>query len=104
MKKYKTTLPKAAAEGLLQIIERILLKEPETDDDKLLVATLAEVGKTLHDKLSSYETIKKTYTISFKPAQAIALRILSTDYETDITSYMGNHLRCMANQIHKQYN
>ncbi len=104
MKKFKATLKRAVAEGIKEIIETLIESNPTTDDDRLLIACLAEIAAMLDVKLSPYKPTKEEYPLTLTASQAIALRILSTDYQTDKTTYLGNHLHILANNIHKQYN
>lgn len=104
MNKFKTELGRPVAEGLKEIIEKLMQSNPTVDDDKLLIACLAEIAALLDVKLSPYKAKKSKYAVTFSPAQALALRILSTDYQTDKTTYMGNKLHMLANKIHQQYN
>ncbi|MCX6210090.1 MAG: hypothetical protein NTZ59_11505 [Bacteroidetes bacterium] len=46
---------------------------------------------------------KLDYSFSFTPAQAFALRLLTEKYVIDYTSYLGNKLHQLSNQIHQQY-
>ena len=104
MKKFKASIKRAVAEGLKEIIDNLIKSKPATDDDRLLIACLAEIAAMLEGKLGGYKPVKEFYPLTLTPAQALALRILSTDYQTDKTTYLGNHLHIIANQIHQQYN
>ena len=99
--KYKTKLKKEMAEALLQVICRVLeYNIPADDDDKLLFATLDEIRRKLDVKLLDYN---QSYNLTFSPAQAFALRILSTSYVLDYTSYLGNKLLKISNEVHQQF-
>ncbi|HMO62224.1 MAG TPA: hypothetical protein PKC39_08255 [Ferruginibacter sp.] len=87
-------------EGLHGMIQVLLAKPVQADDDKLHYAVLAEIKCLAEKRLID---VRKEYSISFTPAQAMALRILATDYITEKTSYIGNHLHAMSNQIHQLY-
>jgi len=99
--KYKFEMKRQLAETLKQRIDAILDNDPANDDDKLHYAVLTEIRDRLYVKLIKYQT---DYTISFTPAQAFALRILYTDYINDPTCYLGNKLRALAVEVHKQFN
>lgn len=103
MSPFKFKLKREAAEGLKEIIEKLLPKKHESDDDKLVMATLAEIASSLTDKLQPYKSFKPEFTIKISPAQAIALRILSVDYVAETTTYMGNQLHRLSNEIHQHY-
>ena len=100
MNKYKWAIKHQLAETLKECIEAILQDAPGNDDDKLLFAALAEIKDRLYTKLGKYQD---EYTISFTPAQAIALRILYMDYINNPTSYLGNRLHQVAMEVHKQF-
>jgi hypothetical protein len=104
MKKFKASITRAVAFGVKDLIDDLINSKPTTDDDRLLIACLAEIAAMLENKIGGYKPIKEAYPLTLTPAQAIAIRILSTDYQPDKTSYIGNHLHILANQIHKQYN
>ena len=97
-KKYQTKLDASMAEGIYEIIDTLLHTTVTTDDDKLVFCALAEI----HEKLAS-KIHKKEGTISFTPAQAFALRILSIDYVSNTTSYTGNKLHQISNEVHHFY-
>lgn len=100
-KKYKTRLRRDVMEAINTIIVALLITDCKNDDDKLLRAALSEVHISLQKKLID---VQKEYTVNFTPVQAMALRMLSTDYVTNKTTYIGNRLHCMANEIHQQFN
>lgn len=99
-KKINTKLPVAAVEGLSDFVKELLLGNPETLDDKLLYATIAEIKLICDKRLLVYQ---KHYQISWSIAHAFALQILQQDYFPDYTSFMGNQLMAISNQVNKQY-
>lgn len=99
--RYRFAMKRQLAETLKQRIETIIENNPANDDDKLHYAVLAEIRDRLYVKLIKYQT---DYTISFTPAQALALRILYTDYINNPTCYLGNRLHILAVEVTKQYN
>jgi hypothetical protein len=101
MKPYKTTLKFKQVECLKQAIDSLLETEPDTDDDKLLFAVLAEIKGRLYDKLKNHFN---ECTMSFKAHEAFALRILFNDYLMDFTTYIGAKLLVMSNEIHEHFN
>jgi hypothetical protein len=72
----------------------------DSDDDKLLYAVLNEIRMEMKGRIAKE---KKEFTVSFTPAQAFAIRILAFDYEIRKTSYLGNAIHKMANEVHKFY-
>lgn len=98
--KYQCKFRRDMMEGLMQIIDKLLCSKIETDDDKLLLTVLSQVRHKLYVKLDSVQTAAK---FSFTPAESIALRILSTDYVTGITTPVGNKLNQIASDVHKIY-
>ncbi len=97
MKNYNTKLSQDAIHGLYDAIENIIMQPVQYDDDKLLFATLAQVMSVLYKKKEWL--VKKNTSITFKPNQAIALRILYTDYLQDNTSFLGNQLHKISNDV-----
>jgi hypothetical protein len=100
MEKLKANLSLDTVEALHDYLESFLLKQAKEDDDKLLFACLAEVKRLLYIKLAK---MQKEYLCSFTPAQALALRILSTNYVQEYTSFLGNKLHQIANKVNQQY-
>lgn len=99
--KFKTQLNYAYVEALYSAICDIVMTTPAlADDDKLLHAVLDEIARRLYIKMA---VVKDKYTISFTPAQAIALRILYLDYIQDHRTYLGNKLHAIANQVNQQF-
>ncbi len=90
------------AEDFEVYIKMLVRSNPETAVEKLLVATIAQVGEKLSKSLGEYRTIKTSYSFKLDPAQAIAIALLSEDL--DKTSYLGNKLHMISNIIHQQYN
>ena len=100
-KKFTTKQRREFFEGLVQMISDLLGTTPLSDDDKMLIAVLAEMQLPLQKKLLVYQ---QAYTHSFTPAQAFALRILYVNYYNDPKTYMGNLLLGISNKIHQQFN
>lgn len=100
-KQYKTKMSLAMMEGLYSTIETMVIKiVPVYDDDKLLLSALHEVKEIMRKRINGD---RKETSISFTPCQALALRILAVEYVSDRTSYAGNRLHQIANEVHKQY-
>lgn len=102
MNKLKVKLKDKQVETLRFAIDKVIntFSCEASDDDKLLFATLQEVNEKLYEKLGKVQT---EYTISFKPAHAIALRLLYTGYCDQPTSYLGAFLHPISNEVHKKY-
>jgi hypothetical protein len=89
------------AEALMQGIDALIAQEPESDDDRIHLAILGEIKERLYTKLGKP---KADFGITLTPAQAIALRILYTDYVQTTTTYLGNKLHTIAVEVAQQYN
>ena len=90
LKPYKKKLHRDTVSGLADAITHLLTLDNIMDhEDRLHLAILAEVKCLAEKRLLS---IKPEYTISFTPAQAFALSILSNDYFADKRTYLGNKL------------
>lgn len=101
MKNYSTKLSQSTIHGLYNAIEEIIQTPVDDDNDKLLFATLAQIMSVLYKKKEWL--IQKNTSVTFLPAQAIALRILYTDYINDATSYLGNQLHKISNEVAQIY-
>ena len=101
-RKYKTKLTRCMVDELIVFIERLLVApcSDTSDYDTLLMCELAEVRRKL---VSKTEFVQQQYTISFTPAQAFAMRILFKEYIRNPTTYLGNKLHTMSNEILHHY-
>lgn len=100
MKGYKTKLTHQMTEAFINVITNILNTEYEEDDDKLVMAALDEVRIRLMKKTINHQT---QYTVTFTPAQAIALRILYVHYVCTERTQLSNRLHQIANEVHQLY-
>lgn len=100
MKKYKLKFKPDMGEALIQVINRLLEKQHESDDDKLVMAGLAEIKVRLYKKLAVHQ---QEYTISLTPVQALSFRIMQTDFVTNHKTQIGNYLLLASNAIAKTY-
>lgn len=98
--KYTTKLSHPMVEGLEKIIQLVLEIPCEEDDDRLHYAALAEIKTILYKKLA---VVQKEYQITFSHVQAIALQLLSAWYVKDKTTFAGNRLHQIANEIEKHF-
>lgn len=99
-KKYKTKLKLDVIQSLHSIIGMLIMTKVEADDDKLLFSVLADIKGIMSDRM---DNLQKEASFSFTPAQAFALRILSTDYVMNKTTQTGNRLHQIANEVHNFY-
>ena len=103
MKEFKTKQSLKIVEAFESVLIAVVLKEKDeakTDDDKLMLALFKEIADKLGKKLN---TIQDTYTLKFSASQAFAIRILYIDYVGDPSTYFGNFLFRLSNQIHQYY-
>lgn len=100
MKGYKTSFKHDMSEAIVQTIDSFLQLNYVDENDKLVMANLFELQIRLKKKMINYQ---HEYTITFTPAQAIAMRILYTDFITGVHTHLGNRLRQIADEVHKQY-
>jgi len=88
------------AEAIVQIIDAVLSSPLTSDDDKMLGYILGDIRHKMWVKL---DTMQVEARFNFSPAEAVALRILSTDYVNNLTSAVGNRLSQISNEVHKNY-
>lgn len=94
-------MAEALSQAIATIFDEAEKSKAEKDDyEKMLLAELAEIRLKIEMKL--YNVTDK-YSFSFTPAQAFAFRILHSDYLYDRTSYLGNKIMMMSNEIHQQF-
>lgn len=100
--KYKLELSHQLATELAKAIEVVITSTDATDDDdKLWISCLYELDLALKKRMVEP---KKKYRFTLKPALAFALRILYTYYyQHSNISHLGNRLRMIADDIHKQF-
>jgi hypothetical protein len=100
MEGVKIEFKREFAEGLVAMISELLRKTYSTDDDRLVMASLAEVKQRLDTRMVQ---IKKTYTMTMTPAQSLSLRILFTDFPKCYTPHMGIKLLQISEQVASKY-
>jgi hypothetical protein len=88
------------ADGLLKMIDEYLSILYTEDDDKLVMAGLAEVKHRLYVKM---ERVQKEFTMTLTPVQALSLRILYTDFINEPSTYMGSKLMLISEEVAKKY-
>lgn len=100
-KKHKIVLQHKMAEALREFLHDVISQtDAQDDDDKMWISNLDEFRVMLETKLINHNT---KYTISVKPAIAFALRILANCYGNTASSYLGNKLQMIANEVHQKY-
>lgn len=102
MHSYKLKINHQLLEELDEFIKLLVRLETATNDEKIFVATMAQVGIITNGKLSIYSPINTTYTIKLNIAQMFAFVKLSNEYITDVTTYLGNFLNTTAQKIKQQ--
>jgi hypothetical protein len=102
MNTFKMKISRSLLEKLDEFITLLLQLETANNDEKLLVATIAQVGAIIHKKMGRYEQIKQNYSLTLNTAQMIAFVILDKDYNADLTTHLGNKIHQLANQIQQK--
>lgn len=100
-KPYKRKFKRTMLEALDKLITMLVETNPPGDDDRLLLSVLSEIQARIYAKLYNVQT---EYQMSFTTAQAYALRLLYTDYINDYTTYLGNELHLISNEVKKHFN
>lgn len=93
---------RAFFEGLVDAINTIINNSDNnsSNDDKLLCCVLQNLKLKIEKRLINY---KDKYNIQLEHEQAIALKILYDDFIKNATTYIGNKLFQLNNQIHQNY-
>lgn len=86
-------------QGIRDLIVKILDTRMDSEDNKLLACALWHFVQRVDIKLCS---VKDSYQIKLQPFEAQALRMLYLDYLGDPSTYIGNHLHALSNQVHRQ--
>ncbi|MFP5039422.1 hypothetical protein [Parasediminibacterium sp. JCM 36343] len=99
-KRIKIEMPRDFADTLMHTLDdTIALGHAPTDDDRLLVAALAEVSTVLGKRLGAD---KHKFSVNLTPVQAMALRVYYTFYVSDANSFLGHGLSRIARTVHKK--
>lgn len=102
MKKFKIKNIKAELlEGLQSMVDdEIVGISPLNDEEAVLYAVLRQISEKIYTKLGNWQ---KQYSISLTPAEAFAMRIFFNDYINDRSTYMGNQLGKISDEVHQFY-
>lgn len=88
------------ATGFCQLVDSLVKQTGDDDDEKLIMAALAEVKMNMQKKLL---VPQEKYSVKLSAVQAIAMRILYNDYVQDPTSFMGCHLLSISNSVNQKF-
>jgi hypothetical protein len=87
-KKYKTTISNDHCQGMVKLIEFMIVKHPAAShEDKLFLAALAEVLQHLKAKLVDY---RREYKCTFTPVQSVAIECLLSQYMLPQVQRLGD--------------
>lgn len=86
------------AETLVKVIDLLVSSDYETDEEKLLMATLGEFRHRLWVRLGTY---RKVYGMRLKPTEALSLRMMFVLFVTDYTTQLGAWLHDISIRTHK---
>ena len=100
MEKFKTKEKAAFVSGLEKIIDKELLTNTNIELEQVYLALLVEIKQKIYNKMGE---VKKAYSFSFTPAQAMALRVLFLIKAKSVDMYMCNRMLQVANSIQQQY-
>lgn len=100
MKQVKIKIKDSYMQGFVQLINNLLTKKYEEDEDRLIMANLAELRYRMEVKMLRPQV---HYTMTLTPAQALAVRLLYITYVNDRTTAMGNFLGQIADTVHQAY-
>lgn len=101
MKKFKTKIKRAEAEGLRHYINEIICQMygSEADEDNMLTAALVQIYLKIEEKLL---IVKPVYSITLTPVEAFAIRVVNRDFSSN-NIYVNNHVLQLSNVIHQHY-
>lgn len=88
------------AEGFISLVDEYLQMNYIDPDDCLVLAGMAEIRSRLYKKLDS---VQGEYSLKLTPVQAIALHLFYTTFINEPTSYVGNKLHLISNEVAKTY-
>ena len=89
------------AEALVHMIDTLFEDfAPNNDDDRLMLAALAEVRLKMMQRMLVPKTV---YQFQLSPAQAFGVRLAYTYFPPHPATQFGNGLRQLADEIHRHY-
>lgn len=99
---FSLKIERQAAEAIKNVIEDLLQVSYTEEEDKLLMAVLADFYYKLEVRLLKYQ---QEYRFTLAPHYALALRQLFLKFLQHMTDvYLQNKLHQISNQVHQQYN
>lgn len=103
IKEYKKKLNRNMVEALSNYLKQLVIDNSHevAVEDMLLLATLAELHNKLEKRLAS--NYKTAYALKLEATYALALVQLYEGYVNDSSSYLGNCLHGMRNEILQKY-
>lgn len=100
MNKFKTKEKAAFVNGIQKLIDKELTIYTVIELERVYLALLFEIKQKVYIKLSE---VKGVYSLSFTPAQALALRTFCLLRCKHVDDYMRNRMLQIANAIHQYY-
>lgn len=100
MNALKIKIKDSYVTGFISLVDTMLLKHYEDDDDKLMMAGLAEIKHRLCVKQLKPQS---SYSLKLTPVQALSIRLLYTLYINEVHTAMGNYLHTISNNVKKIY-
>ena len=89
------------ADGLVKLISEYLQYEYVDEKERLVMAALEEVKQRLMQRMLVF---KKHYKFTLTASQSLGLMIFHGDFlNGHDTSYMGNKLRMIADEVRQKY-
>ncbi len=102
MHSYKMKISRSLLEALDEFIKLLIKLKAATNDEKLFVAVMAQVGALTDDKISMYKPVNPSYILKLNTAQMFAMVVLAEQYIHDHTTYLGNYLQTQSLKIQQQ--
>lgn len=88
------------AQALVNIIDEYLNHNYVEAEDCLVIAAMAEIKSRLYKKL---ENVQGEYSLKLTHVQALAIHVFYHSFINDHTSYTGNKLLMISNEVAKTY-
>lgn len=100
MKKVKIKYKRDFATGFIKVVNDLIEIDFRQDDMRLMVSALVEVRQRM---LEQTVQVKKEYTMTLTPVQAIATSMLHKIVFKDPTTYMGSKLMLISGEVEKTF-